>query len=167
MYPNDPVGMQGHMHNQMPGIGYQQAQPNPYASQGLAADGGISDVFTLLHEEYRAFVALEIEKRQAIGQKVAMTLEEAMTKAPFTSFFNFSRRYLAQHRPVQQFVADGNVGVMLSNNKRVLLCPAMQGGFAGHGGSMQHSGDINITPGQRQPGMEGVIPQGDGGIRVI
>jgi hypothetical protein len=153
---NDPLGMHGMQ--QMSGVGFQdQPLQDSYV-------GGIVDLMTYLKQEYIQFLNLEIEKRKARGMKT-MSLEEAITITPFDSFFKFCRQFLSRHRPVQSFPADANQGMMLSNNARIVLCPAAQGDFAGYGGSMQHSGDINITQGQSQPGMNGVV--NDGGIKII
>ena len=93
------------------------------------------------------------------------SVEEALKKAPATSFRAFCDDYLARNRPVQQFPADANVGIMLSNNIRVVVSPRLPGEFAGYGGSMQHSGDIKISTGESQPGLDGVVQEG--GIKII
>lgn len=167
----DPVNM-AHMSG-IPGFRQNSPYPAGYTTQAQApvdpysnprSQGTIPDLMTLLKEEYARYLSFVIAQRQRAGQPT-IDLEEAMTKAPFHSFFVFCTRYLNKHRPVQQFAADANVGFMLSNNVRATLCPPVQGGYVGYGGQMQDAGDVGVTHGLSQPGMEGVVD--GGGISII
>ncbi len=154
---NDPLekmqGMQA-----MPGV----AGMHDFGSQP-SQQGGVPDLFSLLESEYKRWLDLKIRERRASG-KPTLSLEEALKKAPHSSFVNFCKEYLAQNRPVQQFPADANLGFMLSNNLRAVLCPH-SGGHVGYGGGMQGAGDVQITRGESQPGMHGVTD--GGGIGII
>ena len=76
-------------------------------------------------------------------------------------FWEFAAEYLEKNRTVENWPADANIGVRLSNNMRMLLHPATAEGT----GQMQDSGAVGVTEGQTQSGQEGVI---DGqGKRVI
>ena len=145
---------------QMPGI---RGFDDPYAQP--QQQGGIPCLMTLLWEAYARHIKLKLDARRAKGLS-ANTVENALAQAPATHFLEFCEAYLNKHRPVQQFPGDANLGFMLSNNVRALLCPPVPGGFAGAGGQMQDGGAVQVTHGQSQPGMEGII-QDDGGIRVI
>lgn len=147
----DPANMA-----QMPGIpGFQAAQPA----------GGVPHLLDHLWAAYAQDIQRKLEQRRRRGQ-AAKTLAEALRAAPATHFWSFCVHYLDEHRPVQQFWGDANAGVMLSNNQRVLLCPPVDGGHAGAGGQMQDAGDVGVTHGRSQPGLDGVVDEG-GGIKII
>lgn len=78
------------------------------------------------------------------------------------NFVEFARKYLDEHRTIETWPADSNLGIRLSNNVRLILHP---GTGVESTGAMQDSGAVQITEGQSQPGQEGVI--GDGSVRVI
>lgn len=67
-------------------------------------------------------------------------------------FWDFAADYLAKHRTVENWPADRNIGIRLSDNNRVLVHPATKAGS----GEMQDSGSIAVTEGLTQPGQEGV-----------
>lgn len=67
-------------------------------------------------------------------------------------FWDFAANYLANNRTVENWPADRNIGLRLSNNIRVLVHPATMAGS----GAMQDSGSVPITEGLTQPGQEGV-----------
>lgn len=67
-------------------------------------------------------------------------------------FWDFCADYLANNRTVENWPADRNIGIRLSDNNRVLVHPATKAGS----GEMQDSGSIAITEGLTQPGQEGV-----------
>lgn len=75
------------------------------------------------------------------------------TERTAAGFLAYARDYLSNHRPVQMFPADGNMGFQLTNNLSALLCPATD---AGQGGTMQDAGAVPMTHGYSQPGQEGV-----------
>lgn len=76
---------------------------------------------------------------------------------PVERFVEFCRQYLDQHRTIQTWPADANVGIVLANNTRLLVHPPSGAGMGG----MQDSGAVDVTEGKTQPGQEGVIPGGD------
>ena len=76
----------------------------------------------------------------------------AATNATAEKFWNFAADYLNKHRMVENWPADRNIGIKLSNNVRVLIHPVTKAGS----GDMQDSSSVSITEGQTQPGQEGV-----------
>lgn len=164
---NDPRSMP-----QMAGVPGMHDQPSPY---DRSSAGQVPWLMDLLRIEYGKFLRESIYRRRAQGQ-ATISLEEALEKAPFQSFFNFCVRYLAAHRPVQSFPADANIGFMLSNNVRAVLCPHVPNAYVGPGGQMQgqeqgaygpmqSSGAVPIAHGLSQPGLDGAL--NDGGIPII
>lgn len=73
------------------------------------------------------------------------------------SFRDWAVRYLAEHRTVENFPADNNIGIKLSNNKLMLVHPPTDAGS----GDMQDSGAVPVTEGRTQKGQEGVVPVTD------
>ena len=71
-------------------------------------------------------------------------------------FLDFCSTYLNDNRVVQNFAADANHGVVLSDNTRCMICPEVN-----LSGTMQDSAAIGISSGQGQPGQEGVVPVSD------
>jgi hypothetical protein len=126
--------------------------------------GQIPDLLHLLWSAYVDELRRKIDERRARGRQ-SKSLQEALQDAPAHHFVAFCEGYLSRHRPVQQFPADGNLGFLLSNNVRALLCPAQQGAGAGPGGQMQDAGAVGVTSGEGQPGMGGI--SGTGGIPII
>lgn len=149
----DPTGMPA-----MPGVA------GLYDLEPLAAAGHIPNLFDMLWTAYTRHLKLKLDERRASGHKV-VSLEDALKNAPASHFLQFCTNYLTEHRPVQQFPADANLGFMLSNNVRALLCPAVSYGYAGQGGQMQDSHDVGVTRGHSQPGLNGVV--NDGSIPII
>lgn len=132
---------------------------NPlFDGHAYTTGGGLPHLMELLRSEYRRYLQGEIDRRQRLGQRT-ISLQEAMTKAPFDNFYNFCVQYLTHNRPVENFFVDMNHGLKLSNNARVVVCPgtAVQG-------TMQDSGAVGVTQGLSQPGMGGVLPGGGIGI---
>lgn len=123
-----------------------------FDNHAYTTGGGLPHLLELLHGEYRRFLEYEIARRRQLGQQT-ISLEEAMTTAPFSSFYNFCVKYLTQHRPVENFFVDMNHGLKLSNNARVVVCPGTT-----VQGTMQDSGAVGVTQGLSQPGMGGVLP---------
>jgi len=71
-------------------------------------------------------------------------------------FLDFCKTYLSDNRVVQNFPADANHGVVLSDNTRCMICPEVN-----MSGTMQASSAVGITTGESQVGQEGVIPVSD------
>jgi len=72
--------------------------------------------------------------------------------AEVSEFLRWAHAYLSEHRPVENFAADSNHGIRLSNNVRVLVCPKMED----LRGTTQDAGAVSINTGQSQAGQEGV-----------
>jgi hypothetical protein len=155
----DPRQMQ-----QMPGVGGLHEQEDLEEQHQDTHTGAIPSLMDLLWMAYGRHLKLKLDERRASGQK-AVSLEEALRRAPASHFFDFCCDYLSRHRPVQQFPSDANMGFMLSNNRRALLCPPVEGGYSGAGGQMQDAQAVGVTQGRSQPGMGGVF--NDGGIPII
>ena len=73
---------------------------------------------------------------------------EAAQAAPF---IRWAYAYLAENRPVENFSADNNHGVRLTNNVRVLICPPQD-----LRGTTVDAGAVEITNGASQPGQSGI-----------
>ena len=85
---------------------------------------------------------LEEKGKVAIGGDVV---------AEAANFLAWAKDFLAANRPVENFPADSNHGVRLSNNDRVLVCPPVPAP-----GTTAPSGAVEITHGASQSGQEGV-----------
>ena len=72
-------------------------------------------------------------------------------------FSLWCENYLNEHRTVENWPADSNIGVRLSNNERAVIHP----NAPASGGTMQDSGAVSVTEGQTQPGQEGVVQVND------
>ena len=68
-----------------------------------------------------------------------------------SEFVEKAKAFLEQNRPVENFPADQNHGVRLSNNDRVLICPPVPAP-----GTTVDAGAVEITHGASQKGQEGV-----------
>jgi hypothetical protein len=102
-----------------------------------------------LHEQFM--------EGRAIDEKAAEEDENVVLGDALPAFLRFAKSYLDQHRTVQTYPADANVGIVLANNTRLLIHPPSGAGMGG----MQNSGAVDITEGQSQPGQEGVVPGDD------
>jgi hypothetical protein len=138
------------------GTPYQPIPPqNPMFNSVAHTQAGMPHITAHLLAEYREWVNQANLTRQGQGQTPVDPEEQIRAAQPLLDFFE---NYLKVNRPVQNFPVDMNVGMMLSNNKRICISP----GIEGIQGSMQEdSGAIGITDGQSQPGQEGVIEVND------
>ncbi len=133
---NDPLGMHGRANSQLP------------------------DLLTMLHDEYRNYLAQQLEILKTNGSKAKFTsAADAADAAPTKSFLNFAKKYLLKNRPTQQFPVDDNVGIVLRNHVRCCIAP-------GHNkpGSMQSAGAIHVTHGESQPELGGTSSSDSVGI---
>lgn len=113
--------------------------------------GGVTHLTQLLWDAYVERLRGRIEDRKTQG-KPAVTLEEAIRRAPATDFAKFCADYLAVHRPVQSFFIDENLGILLRNQMSVALSPGVE-----VRGTMQDSGAVQVTEGMSQEGLNGVV----------
>lgn len=81
-----------------------------------------------------------------LGSKIPRTADTTVEQ-----FLADAKKFLEQNRPVENFPADSNHGVRLSNNDRVLVCPPVPAP-----GTTAPSGAVEITHGASQSGQEGV-----------
>lgn len=81
-----------------------------------------------------------------IGSKIPRTDNTTVEE-----FLADAKKFLQENRPVENFPADQNHGVRLSNNDRVLVCPPVPSP-----GTTAPSGAVEITHGASQRGQEGV-----------
>jgi hypothetical protein len=79
---------------------------------------------------------------------------------PAADFWEFCGQYLDKNRVVENWPADSNIGVRLSNNQRALLSPASNAGT----GQMEETHSVSVTEGKSQDGQEGVV---DGKGRTV
>jgi hypothetical protein len=114
-----------------------------------------------LWAEYRLHLQRLLDARKAAGQPAA-DIDTAVSKAPASHFYAFCVEYLLRNRPVTTFFVDTNMGVVLTNTKRLVLSP----GFDLRG-TMQNAGAVGVTEGLSQPGMDGVTRAGGGPIGII
>lgn len=94
-----------------------------------------TDILDHLFKEYSA--AVDAFEHDSHKQKLSNGAQQ---------FIEFAREYLATNRPINMFYADSNVGVVLSDNRRLLVAPAAAvGGF----GAKEHfttAAGINAVP---------------------
>lgn len=112
--------------------------------------GNMPHLMQFLWDNYVRDLAERIEKRREAGQE-AVGVEEASRRATARDFVRFCADYLAEHRCVQTFIIDANVGLVLSNHASVALSPGVQ-----IRGTMQDSRAVPVTRGESQPGLGGV-----------
>ena len=115
--------------------------------EGLPGQG--ADLPHLIQHLKNEFVKHAAAK---MGSEPTEMKSRAVEKWPAKEFWDFCADYLANNRTVENWPADRNIGLRLSNNTRVLVHPATRAGS----GDMQDSGSVPITEGQTQPGQEGV-----------
>jgi len=94
-----------------------------------------------------------LRREYALHLGKAATDPGAMDGVGADAFISWAAQYLSDNRTVENWPADANIGLRLSNNKRVLVHPATGEGT----GQMQESGAVHVTKGQTQPGQEGVV----------
>ena len=99
------------------------------------------------------FLKAEIETRRAAG-KATVDIGEALPKIPATVFAKWAAEYLRTNRVVQNFFVDENHGMLLSNNRSVVVSPGID-----IRGTMQDAGAVGVTQGRSSPGNEGVTPE--------
>lgn len=109
--------------------------------------GGLPTLMQVIDQALSKDIQERLERLQATGQKV-MTLEQARRKVTLDMFKKFAADYLAEHRVVEVFTVDANIGLVLSNHVRCVVCPGTD-----VAGTMQDSGAIGITAGRNQAGM--------------
>lgn len=112
--------------------------------------GGMPHLMQFLWDEYTAFLKSEIEIRRQAG-KATVDIAEALQKVPATVFAKWAADYLRDNRMVQNFFVDENHGIMLSNNRTVVLSPGID-----IRGTMQDAGAVGVTHGRSNPGNDGI-----------
>lgn len=95
-----------------------------------------------LWNEYKRWLEAKRQQLLAQGLKSVLSLDEAVRKAPATSFVRFCVDYLRDQRPVELFALDANYGFRLSNNVSVALCPGIESS-----GPMQDAQAVAVTEG--------------------
>ncbi len=113
-----------------------------------------------LWRQFRAWLCAQIDRRTAAG-KPSIGIDEAMTRATAAQFMAFATKYLARHRPVENFFVDTNHGVVLSNGSRLVISPGVD-----LRGTMQGATAVGVTAGESQPGLNGVTGSG-GPVGII
>ncbi len=121
----------------------------------LHTQGGLNHLMQHLWDAYCLHLQEEIGKRNAEG-KLTVTLDHAKRKAPATDFAKWASDYLKEMRVTESFFIDGNLGVRLTNNVCVAVCPGVE-----IRGTMQDSHAIPVMEGRSQPGNNGVVNDGD------
>lgn len=127
---------------------------DPLADPITQSQGGVPHLLEYLWARYREFLKDELDGRAEAG-KPAGTLEEALRRAPATSFVRWASDFLRDNRVVEAFFIDDNHGLRLTDNALVAVCPGVD-----LRGTMQESRTVAITSGRSQPGLEGVKDQG-------
>lgn len=101
---------------------------------------------------YTQYVTAEHTKLVEAGKPRRGDLEHYLAKAPAQHFYAWAAEYLRTHRVSQSFAVDANLGLMLSNGSRVTVCPHID-----VAGTMQDAGAVDITRGQGQPELHGIV----------
>ncbi len=114
-----------------------------------------------LWSQFRAWLLQNIEARKK-AKKPTIEIDEAVARATAAQFMAFCVKYLAKHRPVENFFVDTNHGLVLSNNARVVVSPGVD-----LRGTMQGARAVGVTAGQSQPGLNGVSLGEDHPIGII
>ncbi len=95
-----------------------------------------------LWDAYQVWLGEKIQERITAGTPT-VPLEEALKRAPATSFAKFCADYLTEHRIAEIFQLESNLGVRLTNGMQLSILP---GSTAGDG-AMEESVSVAITPG--------------------
>ena len=122
--------------------------------------GGMQHLIQHLWDEYLVSLESAIEERKKAGRAM-VTIEKAKKLAPAADFIVFASKYLAEHRPVETFYVDANMGIRLSNQTCVALSPG-----ADIRGTMQDANAIGVTEGRSQANLNGVIADENKIIRI-
>lgn len=121
--------------------------------------GGLPTLMEVVQQAFEDHLKSRLEALAAEGHKT-VTFEQAKRKATLAMFLTFAGRYLAEHRVVETFAVDANVGLVLSNQVRCVACPGLD-----IAGTMQDSDAVGVTQGVSQPHLQGVVPTKSMGVR--
>jgi len=114
------------------------------------SQGGQPHLLQFLWDEYWKYLQAELDKRTRQGVAV-FTLDEAKRKAPAVGFLKWATAYLAENRAAESFFLDANLGVRLTNNVAVAICPGVE-----LRGTMQDANAVQVTEGRSQPHQDGI-----------
>lgn len=103
-----------------------------------------------LWDRYKEHIVERILRAKTAAGR-ALSAEEAAKRAPATDFVSFAAGYLNDNRGVSSFFIDDNIGLRLSDNTTVKLCPGDV-----IRGTMQESSSVDITSAPTAKGREGV-----------
>lgn len=109
--------------------------------------GGLPTLVQVIEQALNKDIQERLERLKADGRKV-ITLEQARRRVTLAMFGKFAADYLAENRVVEVFAVDANVGLVLSNHVRCVVCPGTD-----VAGTMQESGAVGVTSGRSQAGM--------------
>lgn len=107
--------------------------------------GGMPHLMQYLWDQYREFLRHQIERKTLEGKRT-IPLEEALRRAPATSFVAFAADFLGEQRIQELFPLDANYGVRLANGDYVAICPGTD-----IQGTMQESTSIDVMEGKSRP----------------
>lgn len=117
--------------------------------------GGITHLIQFLWDKYAEHLQKELEERAALG-KITVDLPTAKKKAPATHFATWAANYLKENRVAETFFVDANLGIRLTNNITLAVCPGVE-----VRGTMQESHAVQITEGLSNPENEGIVKDND------
>lgn len=105
-----------------------------------------------LWDLYVAHMKETIEARKQKGERV-LSIERAVHVAPAMNFVEWAAAYLLENRYAENFYVDENIGLRLTNDDHVVLCP----GIATIQGSMQDANAIEVTTGEDKKSPKGIV----------
>lgn len=129
-----------------------QQSPTPEFDSTSHTQAGLKHLLQHLWDCYVEFLKEQIEEKKGKGEKV-VTIEKAILLAPAKSFFAWASDYLLENRYAENFYVDDNIGLRLTNNDHIVLCP----GIAAIQGSMQDANAVEVTKGGDGRSPKGVV----------
>lgn len=123
---------------------------SPLFDDVMHTQGGMPHLMQFLWDEYVNHLKAQIESRKA-NKQPTVEIDEAIKRAPASAFAKWAADYLRENRMMQHFFVDENHGILLSNNRSVVLSPGID-----IRGTMQDAGAVGVTQGRSNPGNNGV-----------